>query len=54
VSTTGRLGIVVDGAVRDVEELAAIGVPVFAVGSNPNGPTKATLGASTHPLHAVV
>lgn len=46
----GVSGIVVDGAVRDVEELAAIGVPVFAVGSNPNGPTKACPGRINAPI----
>ena len=46
----GVAGIVVDGAVRDVEELAAIGVPVFAVGSNPNGPTKACPGRINAPI----
>jgi 4-hydroxy-4-methyl-2-oxoglutarate aldolase len=46
----GVAGIVVDGAVRDVEELAVIGVPVFAVGSNPNGPTKACPGRINAPI----
>jgi len=46
----GVSGIVIDGAVRDVEELAAIGVPVFAVGANPNGPTKACPGRINAPV----
>lgn len=46
----GVSGIVVDGAVRDVEELAAIGVPVFAAGTNPNGPTKACPGRINAPI----
>ncbi|UIF87892.1 RraA family protein [Cupriavidus sp. UYPR2.512] len=33
-------GVVIDGAVRDREELEALGFPVFSVGTNPNGPTK--------------
>jgi regulator of RNase E activity RraA len=33
-------GVVIDAAVRDVLELRELGFPVFAVGSNPNGPTK--------------
>ncbi len=36
----GLAGIVVDGAVRDVDELAQIGLPVFARGSTPAGPHK--------------
>ena len=40
----GLAGFVIDGAVRDVEETCANGFPVFAVGSNPNGPTKAIAG----------
>ena len=46
----GVAGIVVDGAVRDVEELAAIGIPVFAAGANPNGPTKASPGRINAPI----
>jgi 4-hydroxy-4-methyl-2-oxoglutarate aldolase len=36
----GIAGAVLDGAVRDTEELRALGFPVYCVGSNPNGPTK--------------
>ena len=36
----GLGGIVIDGAVRDTEELRELGFPVFATGANPNGPTK--------------
>lgn len=43
-------GVVVDGAVRDREELEALGFPVFAVGTNPNGPTKNVAGRIGMPL----
>ncbi|MNL84624.1 hypothetical protein D3C87_2126510 [compost metagenome] len=43
-------GVVVDGAVRDRDELEALGFPVFSVGTNPNGPTKSVAGT----LSAVV
>lgn len=33
-------GFVIDGAVRDVEEIEALGVPVFARGVTPAGPYK--------------
>ena len=32
-------GIVIDGAVRDTDELRELGFPVFAAAANPNGPT---------------
>ena len=37
-------GVVIDGAVRDCDELRELGFPVFAVGTNPNGPTKNVAG----------
>jgi 4-hydroxy-4-methyl-2-oxoglutarate aldolase len=36
----GVVGVVIDGAVRDVDDLVAIGLPTFAVGSTPLGPHK--------------
>jgi RraA family protein len=36
----GMAGIVVDGAVRDVDALAAIGMPIFARAATPAGPYK--------------
>ena len=33
-------GVVIDAAIRDSLELRELGFPVFAVGANPNGPTK--------------
>jgi regulator of RNase E activity RraA len=37
---TGLAGIVVDGAVRDVDEYGAIGLPIFARVATPAGPYK--------------
>ena len=37
---SGMAGIVVDGAVRDVDALAAIGMPIFARAATPAGPYK--------------
>lgn len=48
----GLAGVVVDGAVRDVDELQALGFPVFAVGSCPNGPTKNIPGRVNWPVSA--
>lgn len=36
----GIAGVVIDAAVRDSEEIVELGYPVYAVGTNPNGPTK--------------
>lgn len=36
----GIAGVVIDGATRDVEELLALGLPVFARGISPAGPFK--------------
>jgi regulator of RNase E activity RraA len=38
--SAGVLGMVVDGAVRDVDVLQEMGFPVWAVGSSPAGPYK--------------
>ena len=43
-------GVVMDGAVRDTLELRELGFPVFAVGANPNGPTKFIPGRINHPI----
>lgn len=43
-------GVVIDGAVRDSEELRALGFPVFAAGTNPNGPTKFVPGRINWPV----
>lgn len=46
----GLAGAVLDAAVRDTEELAALGFPVYAVGANPNGPTKFVPGRINWPI----
>lgn len=43
-------GIVIDGAIRDTEELRELGFPVFAVGVNPCGPTKLIPGRINWPI----
>ena len=37
---TGLAGVVIDGAMRDVQELQALGLPAFAVAVHPAGPFK--------------
>lgn len=49
-SARGVTGVVIDGAVRDVEELDNLGVPVFARGINPAGPTKTGPGTVGVPV----
>ena len=46
----GIAGVVIDAAVRDSEEIVEMGYPVYAVGTNPNGPTKYTPGRINHPI----
>jgi 4-hydroxy-4-methyl-2-oxoglutarate aldolase len=46
----GIAGVVVDGAVRDTLEIDEMDFPVFAAGSNPNGPTKNCAGRIGHPV----
>jgi 4-hydroxy-4-methyl-2-oxoglutarate aldolase len=41
----GIAGVVLDGAVRDREELGEVGVPIFHLGTSPLGPGKAGPGA---------
>jgi RraA family protein len=48
----GLGGIVIDGAIRDTDELRELGFPVFAVGANPNGPTKFIPGRINWPVSA--
>jgi RraA family protein len=46
----GLAGVIIDGAVRDVDELVELGFPVFAAGANPNGPTKFQPGRVNWPI----
>ena len=46
----GLEGFVVDACVRDSEEIVAGTFPVFSIGTNPNGPTKALGGRVNWPV----
>jgi 4-hydroxy-4-methyl-2-oxoglutarate aldolase len=46
----GLAGVVLDAAIRDTEELRELCFPVWAVGSNPNGPTKTASGRINWPI----
>jgi 4-hydroxy-4-methyl-2-oxoglutarate aldolase len=46
----GVAGIVLDGAVRDRAEIAALALPVFHHGTSPRGPAKAGPGALNVPV----
>ncbi len=46
----GIAGVVIDGAARDSLEIIEMGYPVFAAGTNPNGPTKNIGGRIGHPV----
>jgi RraA family protein len=46
----GIVGVVIDGSVRDVEELEKLGLPVFARGICPAGPTKTGPGTVGLPV----
>ena len=46
----GIAGVVIDGAVRDVDEIEALGLPVFARGVNPAGPSKTGPGTVGVPV----
>jgi regulator of RNase E activity RraA len=48
----GLAGVVIDGAIRDTEELRELGFPVFSRGANPNGPTKGVAGRINWPISA--
>jgi len=43
-------GVILDAAVRDIEELRELGFPVYSVGTNPNGPTKFVPGRINWPV----
>ena len=46
----GFAGAVLDASIRDTEELIELGFPVWAVGANPNGPTKNVPGRINWPI----
>lgn len=46
----GIAGVVMDGAARDAAEIIEMDYPVFAAGTNPNGPTKNVPGRIGHPV----
>ena len=46
----GIVGVVIDAAVRDSEEIVEMGFPVYSVGTNPNGPTKNVPGRIGHAI----
>lgn len=46
----GIAGVVIDGAARDSLEIIEMNYPVFATGTNPNGPTKNVGGRIGHPV----
>ncbi len=46
----GLGGVVIDAAIRDSDELRELGFPVYAVGTNPNGPTKFVPGRINWPV----
>jgi 4-hydroxy-4-methyl-2-oxoglutarate aldolase len=46
----GIAGVVIDGAARDSLEIVEMDYPVFAAGTNPNGPTKNVGGRIGHPV----
>jgi len=49
-AAAGIGGVVIDGAVRDVDTLRKGGMPVFACTFNPNGPTRTQGGRIGHPI----
>jgi RraA family protein len=46
----GIAGVIVNGSVRDTEAIRALGFPMYAVGANPNGPTKLVPGRINWPV----
>ncbi|MDB5746673.1 MAG: hypothetical protein JWP72_1521 [Massilia sp.] len=43
-------GVILDASLRDTEELLELGFPVYAIGANPNGPTKGVAGRINWPI----
>jgi 4-hydroxy-4-methyl-2-oxoglutarate aldolase len=46
----GVVAVVIDGAVRDSVAICELGLPMYAAGLNPNGPTKSVPGRLNHPI----
>lgn len=46
----GIAGVVIYGSVRDTDAIRELGFPMFAVGANPNGPTKLVPGRVNWPV----
>lgn len=46
----GIAGVVINGAVRDTEAIRELGFPMYAIGANPNGPTKLVPGRVNWPV----
>ncbi|WP_296942024.1 RraA family protein [uncultured Massilia sp.] len=46
----GIAGVVIYGAVRDTEAIRELGFPMYAIGANPNGPTKLVPGRINWPV----
>jgi RraA family protein len=46
----GIAGVVVYGAVRDTEAIRDLGFPMYAIGANPNGPSKLVPGRINWPV----
>jgi 4-hydroxy-4-methyl-2-oxoglutarate aldolase len=46
----GVVAVVIDGAVRDSVAIRELGLPMYAAGLNPNGPTKFVPGRLNHPI----
>jgi 4-hydroxy-4-methyl-2-oxoglutarate aldolase len=46
----GLGGVILDAAVRDIDEIRELGFPVYSVGTNPNGPTKFVPGRINWPI----
>ena len=46
----GGNAVVIDGAVRDSVAIRELGLPMYAAGLNPNGPTKFVPGRLNHPI----
>ena len=46
----GVAGVILDAAARDGDEIRELGFPMYAVGTNVNGPTKLVPGLINHPI----